>query len=227
MFSGFDFQFHLGKVRNGVLEYLKSEACFWQIFSFAEEFFFFHLPIMKVGKMVIAFGMGHQSEDAAGRVADAGDVFHGAIGVDRVDAVGKVAFDVAISEGDLVVLFEDFEGLGFAVEVAFAVGDGDGHAVDVFEPDAFLALGFDIDPAAFVAGLFVVHERRLSFAVFFVDRGDEAEVGDHLEAVADADDEFVVAGEVEDLVADVVVDFVGHGVAGAGVVAVGEAAREG
>src|SRR5436190_799322 len=71
-----------------------------------------------------AFGVGHESEDAAGGVGDAGDGFDGAVGELGVGG-GRIALVVDVLEGDLVVGFEGFENFwGAGDEAAFAVGDG-------------------------------------------------------------------------------------------------------
>ena len=61
-----------------------------------------------------SFGMGHQAEDPAGRIAEAGDGPRRAVGIGRI-ILGRVAVSVGIFQDDLSGAVERFECSGFAV----------------------------------------------------------------------------------------------------------------
>lgn len=100
------------------------------------------------------------------------------------------------------------------------------HHVDIFCPDAFLRSVFYINPATFQGDVQVAHEGGLTFTIFEVNCRNESEICHNLHAVADADYEFVGLDEFEKVILQIIADFVGESVAGAGVVAVGKASRE-
>ena len=66
--------------------------------------------------------MGHEAEDISGFVANAGDVFAGAVGV---CGIGGLALGIAVVDEDLVVRVEGGEGGVVGEVAAFPVGDGD------------------------------------------------------------------------------------------------------
>src|SRR5512136_335971 len=68
------------------------------------------------------FGMGHEPEDVAPLVADAGDGLEGAVDVGRR---GHLAVGVAIAEDDLAPLFDLPEDARRSVVAPVEVGDGD------------------------------------------------------------------------------------------------------
>ena len=106
-----------------------------------------------------AFGVGHEAEDAAGGVADSGDGVGGAVG-EGGEGGGGIAGGVDVLEGDLVVLFEDFENIGgFGDEAAFAVGDGEiEDGAEGRKPFAEFGGDADAGPAVFVSAGGVVGE---------------------------------------------------------------------
>ena len=101
-----------------------------------------------------AFRVGHEAQDAAGDVADAGDGFLAAVG-EGGELGGAVAVFVGILKDDLVVGAEGFHDGGVAGdEAAFAVGDGEIEQAGFFgEPGTLLGDGADFDPAVFTAAL--------------------------------------------------------------------------
>ncbi len=62
---------------------------------------FFAGPVGVVGGMVESLGMGHEAEDAAGGIADAGDVVEGAVGVVGECSLGRLAVGAGVSDDDL------------------------------------------------------------------------------------------------------------------------------
>ena len=69
-----------------------------------------------------ALGVGHEAEDISGFVANAGDVFSGAVGI---CGIGHGAGGIAVADEDLVVGVELRERGVISEVAAFAVSDGD------------------------------------------------------------------------------------------------------
>ena len=74
------------------------------------------------GRVAGALGVGHEAEDISGLVANAGDVFTGAVGI---RGVGHGAGGIAVADENLVVGVELRERGVIGEVAAFAVGDGD------------------------------------------------------------------------------------------------------
>ena len=91
--------------------------------ALATEGFFVSGPIRMVGHMVERFRVGHQSEDAARGVADAGDVLQRSIRVGRPLTVRRVSRGIGILSHHLLVLEEALHILVQSVEVALSVSD--------------------------------------------------------------------------------------------------------
>ncbi len=157
--------------------------------------------------------MGHHAEDVAVLVGDACDVVEGAVGV---GVGGSFALGGAVAEENLTVGFEGIEGLLVGVVTALAVGDGDvedlAFGAGVGEGGVSL-FDAEVSPLAAELQVVVTHEYA----------GEETGFAEHLEAVADAEDESAIVGEPGDGVHDG--GEAGDG-AGAEVVAIGEAAGE-
>ena len=80
-------------------------------------------PVRAAEKRVAgAFGVGHESENIAGFVADAGDVLPRAVGVGRI---GDLALRVGVTKQNLPVDLQAVEGFVVGEIAAFAVRDGD------------------------------------------------------------------------------------------------------
>ncbi len=146
-------------------------------------------------------------------VGDAGDVVEGAVGV---GVGGYFALGGAVAEEDAAFGFEAVQGWGVGVVAAFAVGDGDVEDLAFgagLGEGGVVSLDPEVGPLAAELEVVVAHE----------DAGEESSFAEHLEAVADAEDEAAFCRELGDG---------GHdwGEAGDGtraeVVAVGEAAGE-
>ena len=129
--------------------------------------------------------MGHEAEDVSGFVANAGDVFAGAVGV---CGIGGLALGVAVADQDLVVRVEGGEGGVIGKVAAFAVGDGD------IEDLAF-------GRGAGESGIGRVHTDALVFAdkmeAFVANESarEESALAEDLKAVADAEDCATGCGE--------------------------------
>jgi len=129
--------------------------------------------------------VGHEAEDISGFVADAGDIFAGAVGVCDI---GCLALGIAVADEDLVVRVEGGEG-GVVGEVAsLAVGDGD------IEDLAF-------GSGAGESGISRFHTDALVFAneveAFVANEGagEESALAKDLKAVADAENGATGCGE--------------------------------
>jgi len=133
-----------------------------------------------------AFGMRHQAGHVALFIADAGDVLQRAVGI---RGVGQVAVLVAVLPKDLVVGLEFREGFLVGKIAAFAVGDG--HAEDF--PRWNLAGERRIVRGGLEENIFAM---ELQIAVADERAGQQAGFGENLKAVADAEDEAAVVGEL-------------------------------
>ena len=129
--------------------------------------------------------MGHEAEDISGFVADASDVFAGAVGV---CGVGGLALGVAVADEDLVVRVEGGEG-GVVGEVApFPVGDGD------VEDLALCGGAGESGIRRFYADALVFADEVEAF-VANEGAGEESALAEDLEAVADAENGAAGCGE--------------------------------
>ena len=133
-----------------------------------------------------AFGMRHQAGHVALFIADAGDVLQRAV---RVRAVGQVSTGVAVLPKDLVVGLELGERFFIGEIAAFAVGDG--HAENFSRRN--LAGERRVGRGGLEENVFAV---ELQVAVADERAGQQAGFGEDLKAVADAEDEAAVVGEL-------------------------------
>ena len=122
--------------------------------------------------------MGHEAEDISGFVADAGDVFAGAVGV---CGVGGLALGIAVADEDLVVRVEGGEGGVVGEVAAFPVGDGD------IEDLAFGGGAGESGIGRFHADALVFADEVEAF-VANEGAGEESALAEDLKAVADAED---------------------------------------
>jgi len=130
--------------------------------------------------------MRHQAGHVALFIADAGDVLQRAVGIRRV---GQVSVRVAVLPQNLVVGLELRERFFVGKIAAFAVGDG--HAEDFSRRN--LAGERRVVRGGLEENVFAV---ELQVAVADERAGQQAGFGEHLKAVADADDEAAVVGEL-------------------------------
>ncbi len=118
-------------------------------------------PLGMVGGEEEAFGMGHQAEDSAGWIAEAGDVPGGAIGIGGVgdEGVRVSGRFIGVLQGDLSILLPLLERVGMIdSDATFGMGDGKFDVVDVFQEDAVGLRDFQFNPERSVAAVFVPGE---------------------------------------------------------------------
>ena len=158
-------------------------------------------------------GVGHEAEDVAARVADARDVLERSV---RVARVRDHALGVAVTEQDLAVGGQLGQGRFVGGVIAFAVGDGDVQHLARLGGAEERVIGRADPQEAVLAD-------EMERTVADERAGQEPRLGQHLEAVADADQEPAVIG------------IIAHGFhngrkpgdgTAAEVIAVGEAARQ-
>ena len=133
-----------------------------------------------------AFGMRHQAGHIALFIADAGDVQQRAV---RIGAVGQVSVLVAVLPKDLVVDLELRQRFFVGKLAAFAVRDG--HAENF--PRRNLAGERRGVRSGLEENIFAV---ELQIAVADERTREEVCLGENLKAVADADNEAAVVGEL-------------------------------
>src|SRR5262245_39187199 len=94
----------------------------------------------------VTFGMGHQSHDSSGRIADAGNVSLGAVRVGRIHT--RLAIRSHVAEDSLARLLHARQLPLFAAEeAALAVGDGKEEPVGTLEERTLSRSSLEVDPA--------------------------------------------------------------------------------
>ena len=169
----------------------------------------------------VAFRVGHEAQDVAAHIAQAGHIILRAVWIDRIGTGFAVAIDIA--ENDLAGLVQSLENPGLAAdEVAFAVSDRQFQGGAVLQEDAFSGAGLEIDPAVLEFAGFVVGQCGERAVV--IGGQDQAGFEEGLEAVADAEDKFFPGPELPQLLAQEVPQLIAQNFSGGHIVAVGEAA---
>jgi hypothetical protein len=164
----------------------------------------------------MAFGMRHQTEDAAGGIAEASDIALGAIGI----LAGCVAKD---NLPGLIKTTED--PVSPAAEVAFAVGDGQFELLEALEKGAAMGADGEGGPAILeAAGGIGGQSGEWSL---FIGGDEESGLECGLEAVADSEDEFLGVAESSDRLGEKAGELDGEDFAGGNVITMREAAGEG
>jgi len=141
------------------------------------------------GGLDSALGVGHEAEDVAVAVADAGDGVERAIGIGLgIVCSGVAAVGMHVVKNNLVVALEIGERGGVAEIISFHVGDG--HFQDLARARGagegrVGAFDADVDLAAEEAESLIAHHGA----------GEQAGFEEDLETVADAEDEAAGAGE--------------------------------
>ena len=199
----------------------------------------------------VAFGVGHQAEDAAGRIAHAGHVALRAVWVDGKWQFGKqqrsprepgaeemisaslpllpacplAYFRRPNMQYDLPRLGEPLEDPLLAADKrAFAVSDRQLQPIDVLEPNSIPRRRGHVDPAV-LDGLCSSSRERGQRALL-VRRDQQAGFEDHLEAIADAEDQLLLVAERANFVGEEGHQLVCEDLAGRDVVAVTEPAGD-
>lgn len=177
-----------------------------------------------LGREQVALGVGHESQDPASPVGEAGGVSNAAVGVIRVDGhasgpAGIYQYDPsdAAQRGDAVLPALD-EDLSLAVchrEVELRVRIHK-RAVRLFRPAP--------NPAVFVPASVVVGKGDANGAV---GTGHEVHSHEHLEPVADSKYATATVDKPPQGVADMMNELVGENLSTGDVIAVGEASGDG
>jgi hypothetical protein len=160
-----------------------------------------------------AFGVRHHAEDVALAVADAGDRARGAV---RVRVAGQAAFAVAVPKDHLAIAFQLVERRVVGEVVAFSMSNGCAEDLSLGQlagERRVRLLDADHHVAAEEPQVLIAHQRA----------GQQSHFRQHLEAVADAEDQPARGGVAFDRLHDR--RELGQR-AGAQVVAVGEAAGD-
>src|SRR5688572_2468219 len=172
----------------------------------------------------VALGMRHEPEHAAGRIADAGDVTVGAVGIGRIARLSAAA--LRVYERDLAPLEEPRPArLVLHDEAALAVSDRDGETLARDEPRARRLAGLERHPAAFVVIRRVGVERDRALVRRAVGL-EHPGLDEHLEAVAHAEREPAARGVLGEALAELASRLHAPHAAGGHVVAVAESAGE-
>ena len=197
-------------------------------------------PPRVLRRVDVPLGVRHQAQHPAGRVADACHVGHRAVGIvgkrqvggrrqvsgRRQGAVGcPTIFLRQVTQHELSRRCQPCQGGRVAGdELAFPVRDGQIHRVDARQEDALRPLRPEPHPAILVLARVVVRERgRRAVRRLIVQQ--DARLDHHLEAVADAQDQFAGRFELAQRLGQVVPHLHRENLAGRHVVAEAESAR--
>lgn len=175
-------------------------------------------PLRVLGGGDVAFGVRHQAEDHAGRVADARDVIFRAVGV-------RAAPGSVVSQRDLVVGFELSERFCGGGEPAFAMRDRQLKVAQAFRPDTRGALGFNHRPPLASKPPRVVVRQRRDLLSGLRER-QQPQLHQHLKPVADPDHRHATFRRVLQRLKQAVFQSVGEDAPRSDVVAVAEPAGE-
>ena len=181
-------------------------------------------PARMVDPSDVPLGMGHQAEDPARRVADAGDGAERAVGVGRI-LLGRPVRVVDVLEDDLARSVERVDGRRVGEqELALAVGDGQLDRLAERDERREARAGQQPDPAGLEPARVVVRQGRGAGRRARRARG---RTNQDLKPVADAQDQTAAVVEPPQGVAQRSPESGGEDPAGAQVVAVREAAGNG
>ncbi len=95
---------HFSHVFHGVTENLQAEAVVRQ-----NSVFPLHIPLRMILRIKIGFRMGHQAENAARGIAQAGDCVQGTIGIVRKFLCRLAGYRIRIAAGDASQCLEAFQ----------------------------------------------------------------------------------------------------------------------
>ena len=114
---------------HGVSEDLESVSVLvGEFLALTGEDFLFSCPVGVIGEMVKGFGVGHEAEDAAGGIANAGHVLQGAVGVEGPLSIRQISLLVRVLRHNLIA-FEDANDGDYLNKVFLA----DGETYGVYE----------------------------------------------------------------------------------------------
>ena len=175
-------------------------------------------PERVIRQVDVALGVGHQAQDPARLVGQAGDVVFAAVGVDGVRARFSVRIDVA--QGDAPLRFQLGKRGGVARhDLSLGMRDGRVQPGRGVKKRAVIGLDLQVHPTVLEAGRVVERDGDGRFAGVGL---EQAAFGQDLKSVADAEHEMAAVNEPPQHVAEMMAELVGQDLAGRDVVAVGE-----
>ena len=151
--------------------------------------FFFPGPggVLERGDM--GFGVGHEAQDPAGGVRDAGDVQQRPVGVMGKPAPGDVSRGAGVFQGDLAPVGQLRQDGAIGVKFPLPVADGQFQTVQPLSKHALGVHGLEVDPGVPKIAAIVGDERRQAGVGPPGQARQHPQVDQDLEAVADADDQ--------------------------------------
>ena len=175
-------------------------------------------PLRVLRRVDKSLGVWHQAEDAARLVAHAGNVAERAVGIVVVGLA-------AVAEDQLARLFQFFESRFIASnKLSFGMGDWQQEIFAAGKEGALFVVGARLDPTSQVAARVVPGKRR-GWAVGIIGV-EQSRLDEHLEAVADAEQELACFAELLHHVGQMVTDLVGKNTTSGDVVAETESAGD-
>ena len=185
-------------------------------------------PVGVVGWVDVSFGVGHETEDAAGRIAETGDVIGGAVGI--YGEVAELTVFIDVAKGDLAVVLNLLQnGIVGKADLSLGMGNRQINPLVGIDKDAFIRTRLEIDPAVLkLTGIIDGDRGLLERAVRIAVRQGREESGFYqdLETVADPKDELVGVDEFLDRSAEVMNQLIGEDNAGGDIVAITESAGD-
>lgn len=172
-------------------------------------------PVRTLRLIDVTFRMRHEAEDAAGLVANAGDVAHRAV---------RVVFR-NVTQGETIFSFQLIQSRGVAShELAFRVSDRQVHFINALQEDALLALDDKAGPTVGINPGLVPRQGDGSALLVVGDK--DTRLDENLEAVADTKDQLAGVTEVVDRVEKTTANLRRENASSGDIVAVAEPAGE-
>ena len=178
-----------------------------------------------MGAENVPLRMGHQAQDPACGIADPRDVFGGAV---RIPGIRRgFALRGHVPEDDLAVLVQPAQHVPI-LRHEFSLRMGDRKVEDLLNAPcehAYALLGPKIHPPVLELARIVVRQRGLLLLPGAVERGEQAGLDEHLEAITYAEDELPISKKLLDLALQLIPQFVRQDLPRGHIVAVCEPAR--
>ena len=172
----------------------------FRAFSLPEKGLFSASPVRMVCPVVECLGMGHQSEYTAGRVANAGHIFQGTVGVRRPLAPGRTSGLIGILQYDLVAFEKAIHVFSLGIKLSFSVSHGQFDRGDASGKDTGrIRVDLEAHPGINKISCIVICNGHAALLVVPIKTGKKPPVDQGLKAITYSDDQFPLLQELCDL----------------------------
>ena len=180
-------------------------------------------PVGVLGRQDVSLGVGHEAQDLPAGIADARDVVLRSIRI--VGIPGRRSIRVGVTQDDLIRLPQPLQYPFLpAGEVSLAVRDGHVQPLDPLQKCRLCRSDLHIHPPVGELPRDVV--RQGGQRAFVVRLDQKSRFEQHLEPVADAEDEFARVAELADRIGEEMLELAREDFPGRDIVAVAEPARQ-